>query len=690
MNRSDTASLSEMVLFNDSNETDVDNLTCRENIDVVTSELDTYQTLSLLVPTDDNVWTERDQTWMVLFSIIISVFALVYFCIGLTAVVLMVRKNCLRIPTKTFFAVYLCMIILGFSRSVLFILDPFGILGFIRELFPAWIIISRFLASVGFPSLVGACTLIILTLVKLAKTSVGKQWYEHWSYVLLLTAIPYAIAITAESLGYITHFAALLSGLICETFFVLWGVSICIFYLLAGKHLLNKIVKRQRRATKLTESNSTTSAVIQSANAESAAYFAKHYSKAQRIKRKIIIITFGTAIAGIFYAVVSAGGVIMVLLLIFYDCMGLFHKTNAVAWLAVQFLNYVAEILLSIFILYSMTDVSKFVEFLKFAVSCCCFCCFTEEPMSMGDDSEGRDPGHNVPEGQNAQLQDCRKLGDEEEETERLQTFQNPSETEVTPTHNGSELKRCFQIDLHDPDGSLESSESPSMADQTNTERLKQERKTSVAHLQRTVSETLPVAEQTAEQRRKITSMAQLPSELQSLQANDHANQKQKRGKKVSLAQLQSSAYYNSIEERTPEEESLDAVGKILSISESPTVKRSFQGPMKFFRRTPNQSRETTPTDGLERKLEQLHQMRKLRHFPSSPSPASPQVKDVCSSTFLSSSNLSKSYLEQQTTSPITPPSPYNSSSGQKQPSETQRLLEKQESASKLSRKGTI
>ncbi len=650
-------------MSNNSNES---NLTCFGGIKEITDPLQPYQTLSLLVPTDDRVWTERDLTWNILFIIIISLLAVTYFCIGLTSVVLMIRKDCLRIATKTFFAVYLTMAILGFSRAILFVVDPFGILGFIGEPFQVWIIVSRYLASVGFPSLVGACTLIVLTLVKLAKTSLGKQWYEYWSYSLIVIAIPYTIAITAETLGHIQTYTALLTGLTCETFFVIWGVSICIFYLIAGKNLLNKVNTRHRKATMLSESTSTTNTVQQCGGvSESSRYFAKQHSKAQRIKRKIVIVTFGTAVSGILYALVSAGGVAMVLLLIFYDCMGSRHRTNSAAWLAVQFTNYITEILLAIFILYSMTDMTKFVEFLKLVLSCCCYCCFGMMPAG-GDDST-TSPGHSMeddPETASGHVHDLGEAEGEEAEMQRARS-EIPCETSGIPTQNRSQPERRFQIELNDPDGSLQSSESPPGDDRI-SQRRHREKKISVAKLNGDVGEEI--------KGRKV-SAAQLERPVE-----------QKRGKKISVSQLEDARCYNSTDTINKEEQPLDTLGKILSVEDSPTVGRSFQ--LRFFRRTPSHSRETTPTaDNHDRRFAQTPDVRRLRHFPSSPSPASPHMHELYSKHFASSHPVKSPHLPLHVTSPLTPNSPQ---SPYKPPTETQRLLEKHDSTPKLSRKGTI
>lgn len=354
-----------MDFLNSTNSSNSTAKSCLEHIDYLNRDLHPYQTLSLLVPTDDGVWTERSKNWLILFKVMITLLALLYLTVGIVSAILLVRKDCLRLTTRTFFAVYLSMTILGFSRAALLVLDPFGILGYISDRFPAWIIVSRFLATGGFPSLVAACTLIVLTLVKLVKAGPGKQWYESWCYVLTLLAIPYVIALAAETLGHTGTYPAIFSGLLCEMLFVFWGLFICIAYLVAGTRLLNTLNKCHRNVTMLSE-NSLASHRSSNTSAE----FKIQDKKTKRIAQKIIVITFGTAAAGIIYAVVSAGAVVMLLLLNFMDCMGFVNQTNSAAWLAVQFVSFITEIVFACLILYSITDVSLLVSFIKFLLVC--------------------------------------------------------------------------------------------------------------------------------------------------------------------------------------------------------------------------------------------------------------------------------------------------------------------------------
>ena len=123
------------------------------------------------MPLDTAVWTERDEAWKICFYVYIAVMSAIFLKLDIVSIVMLIKKDCIRLPTKTFFAIYMSTAILGFSRALHLVLDPFGLVGFISDRFPAWFIVSRMLSAFGFPSLVASTTLMIFTLVKWQKQS---------------------------------------------------------------------------------------------------------------------------------------------------------------------------------------------------------------------------------------------------------------------------------------------------------------------------------------------------------------------------------------------------------------------------------------------------------------------------------------------------------------------------------------
>lgn len=367
-----------MELENGSNLSTVGSLSCDEHKLNLTGGLKPYQILVFLNPVDSRIWTERDAGWRGAFKVYAGLLGSMYLLLGLISVVLLIKKDCVRLRTKTFFAVYSTIAILGFSRSLLLALDPYDLLGFISEQFQAWIIISRILGSLGFPSLVASYTLMVFTLLKIAKANPGKKWYHRWRFVIPIVVVPYVIAIGAEVIGYIAEYPGLLSVIICEIFFSLWGVTVCITYLIAGGRLMHQLRKRERNTVRMSSSaiGKSQEDPEESRQTDFATQeYERHHRHNRRTARKIAIITYGTVLVALLYSLFSIGNIIMISLFLFHDCLGFMEmRGNSIGWLVLHISTRITEVALASIMLYSITDVQgvmKVIARMFKALFCC-------------------------------------------------------------------------------------------------------------------------------------------------------------------------------------------------------------------------------------------------------------------------------------------------------------------------------
>lgn len=283
------------LLSNDSNESNTTTtlqpapISCTMFKTILTSGKQPYEILSFLTPLSSQIWTERSVAWTTGFKVYIAIFAVLFLLLGIMAVVMIYRKDCVRLPTKTFLAVYSTVAILGFSRAIFLVLDPYGLLGFIVDRFDRWIILSRLLAALGFPSLVASYTLVFFTLLKLSKTSAGRQWYQKWKFVAPIAGVPYVIALAAELIGNTAPYPALISVLACEGFFTVFGVLVCGVFLFAGRRLMHKIRLQERRTVRVTSVN-VTNADLESAHSVQPSSFAtEEYQRRHRRFQKQLV-----------------------------------------------------------------------------------------------------------------------------------------------------------------------------------------------------------------------------------------------------------------------------------------------------------------------------------------------------------------------------------------------------------------
>jgi len=348
-------------------------ITCDEHRQQIIAGLEPFQILSLAVPMNNTAWIPRDEVWDIFFLVYVAVISAIFLKLGIASIVLLIKKDCIRLPTKTFFAIYLSLAILSFSRVLFLVLDNFSILGFISEHFPAWFIVSRLLGSLGTPSIVASTTLMIFTMIKIAKAVPGKQWYHYWKFVIPILLTPYIIAFVSEIIGNFSPYPGLLIIAVCEFVFALWGLAMCVAFLIAGNRLLRQLQLREKKTIRISTVRAH-SKRSHDRELDARQQFAlreqhRHHIKTRRITRKITIITYVTASITIVYSILSIGGAIKNLLFVYFKCLGLEGRGHPATWLTFEISKRINEIVLACILLYSITDISGV---LKLMFGRCC------------------------------------------------------------------------------------------------------------------------------------------------------------------------------------------------------------------------------------------------------------------------------------------------------------------------------
>lgn len=323
--------------------------------------------LTAIVPNCEiGSWTPITTTWLVFFYLHVILFGISFFLLGVVSVIfLFKRHSAQRFKAKTFIAIDVSLAILGFSRFLFYILDPYGVSGYCTEL--GCIITSRLLFSLGFPSLTAAYTLVFLTLWHSAKMRLGRSCVQHWKVIIPLCFIHYCIAVIVEIIGAVGPQPVIFLVIGCEVFFSLWGLLVCVTFLIAGTRLLKSIHVSARN----------TSVVCREKNVEAPQ---EKRSSLKRLKsrtystvrmkremkqhhkqaiRKITIITFVTASLGAIYSLFNIAQLIMVSLQIFGSCPeqgSKEYEANSDLWLALRYMCIFLELCMAILLIYSIND----------------------------------------------------------------------------------------------------------------------------------------------------------------------------------------------------------------------------------------------------------------------------------------------------------------------------------------------
>ena len=340
--------------------------------------------LSALAPNcERGAWTPLTVAWKLFFYLEISVSALLFLLLGVVCLILLFkRRSAQRFKAKTFVAIDLSLAILGFSRFLFYVFDPFGISGFCAGHIGC-VVTSRLLFALGFPSLTAAYTLVFITLWYSAKMRLGRNCIQHWRIIIPLCFIHYFVAIVVETIGAVGSYSVVFLVLCCEAIFTLWGLFVCFTFLMAGCRLLHTIKSSVRSSSVVCREKRSIKEIEQEQNGTASKTNSLRTYSVTRMKlrtkkhhkqaiRKITIITYIAATLGGLYSLLSLVQLVMACLKLFGSCpeedSNAYHS-NSDMWLGLRYISTSLEYSLAVLLVYSVNDFRPVIRRLR-----TCFC----------------------------------------------------------------------------------------------------------------------------------------------------------------------------------------------------------------------------------------------------------------------------------------------------------------------------
>lgn len=317
---------------------------------------------------DSSVW----QGFVHFFS---ALFCLLFLLFGIVSIYLIVKRHKIdRFMVKTTVAVLITLAILGFSRAALSVLFSVVLEGKCagESAGLACLILVRLTGAFGFPSLTASYSLVFLTLVLASKIRIGPDCLQKPRLLIPLSLVHYVIAIVFEVIGLVSPGPAVIALVVCESFYTLWGIIVCVIYMVIGIRLIKQI----RHAIR------TTSLMVRRAQKQRFSFGRKGTKNGrsqvvkltrdvkihhQRALRKVTIITYFAASLGIIYSLINAAMLVYTIIALNKLCAVLNdgESNNPVTWLVLMCVLRTVELLLGILLLYCITDISPFVEWFK-------------------------------------------------------------------------------------------------------------------------------------------------------------------------------------------------------------------------------------------------------------------------------------------------------------------------------------
>ena len=373
----------------DSSETESDSV--MEDCAVNYTDKTTLEVLSLFVPRNSSLWEERTQAWYVFFYLMLVIYCFFFLFLALSCILLLVKRHLAqRFRVKTFIAIDLALVILGLSRFLFLILDPWGQSGFCKHF--ACIVFSRLLGSLGFPSLTASYTLVFITLWISGRIHLGTSWVQRIKILIPLCCIHYVAAIVVEIVIIIplrSTMATLILLVICEAVFAVWGFLVCAMFFVAGFRLLKTMEETERSSSVICKDSPNISrhdliaksklqnnspSRVRTPSLGTIKMKKMMKDKKKRAVRKITLIMYITVVLGMLYSLLSIVNIILFCLSLFDGCIGEIkgQSRHPEVWLVFRYIFFTLEVCMGFLLTYAISDYAPVVNALKnITVRCC-------------------------------------------------------------------------------------------------------------------------------------------------------------------------------------------------------------------------------------------------------------------------------------------------------------------------------
>lgn len=323
--------------------------------------------LAKLVPScrNNSNWEPVGEPWVAFFYLHIVIFVLLFLLVGVACALFLYKHRLTArfAKAQTFVAIDVSLVILGFSRVLFYLLDPFGLSGFCNHF--ACVVISRLLASLAFPSLTASYTLVFLTLWQSARVRLGRTCVQDLRIIIPFTLIHYFAAVITEIVGFVSPYPLVFMLISCELVFALWGMIVCVTFLVGGIRLLRSVHSSARQSSLYCRSSvdqtppSTHSQRSRpSISRKAQTQLQQHHKQAVR---KVSSITYSAAVLGVFYSLINIVSTGLVTNQIFSSCP-YNSRDNPRLWLGLMYVRSFLEFAMAALLIYAVNDIRPLVK----------------------------------------------------------------------------------------------------------------------------------------------------------------------------------------------------------------------------------------------------------------------------------------------------------------------------------------
>ncbi|XP_062500176.1 proline-rich transmembrane protein 4-like [Corticium candelabrum] len=186
-------------------------------------------------------WSSAMKEWGAAWEVHVYVYAIAFILLALTAAYLLTKRKEGRFKTGYFLTLQVLLLIIGVTRFISLVIDPYGSMDPVALPLP----LQRFIFGLALPCLLSSFSLIFLTLVEASKVRFVSRNIMNWKVIGILCLVHFASNVTGDFLiSY--NIKPKIIGLVCYFYLCLWGLFMFIGFPVVGHKIICNLIHTSR------------------------------------------------------------------------------------------------------------------------------------------------------------------------------------------------------------------------------------------------------------------------------------------------------------------------------------------------------------------------------------------------------------------------------------------------------------
>jgi len=198
-----------------------------ENLGTLTTTQASSQQTSIPGAEPGPDWQEAKKLWGIAWDIHWIGLGAAFSVLAIASVVALVRSGKRRGFGRKPFVIVInsLLLVLGVTRALYLFADPYESRQNGLKI-PTWL--ARLLYNIAFPCLISAFCLIFLIFLRVAKIQLAPKRLQKAGFLIGIIFLHFTIVLVAEIIGVIKPDTAIPAIIVCQVFFIIWGLLLSV------------------------------------------------------------------------------------------------------------------------------------------------------------------------------------------------------------------------------------------------------------------------------------------------------------------------------------------------------------------------------------------------------------------------------------------------------------------------------